>query len=161
MTASVLYVTTDNIRAAIGVDDADISDPEITDARVDVELQVDLGQWLPAHASIFAASQASSPTSSEILQGQLLTLYCQFKGAAILAEQGAYRFLQKIADGKNQQSRFTSVNWEDVAKKAKDKADKYKDLLNEELGVLPTVAAYPVMSISSASFDPITGGTGA
>lgn len=156
MTVTVLYTDSDKVRAAAGIDDADISDVDLTASSVAEELTVDLNAWCPTHASIQAAGTASSPTAAEANQWLLLQLYCQFMGAAIVAGQ-AYRILQKITDGKNQQARYNSLHWDEVQRSLYEKAAKYRRLLEEALGTAGVAVNYPVMSASTPTFDPITG----
>lgn len=156
MTVDVLYTDSDKVRAAAGIDDADISDADLTASSIAEELTVDLNGWCPTHASIQAAGTAPSPTAAEANQWLLLQLYCQFMGAAIVAGQ-AYRILQKITDGKNQQARYNSLHWDEVQKALYEKAAKYRKLLEEALGTAGAAVDYPVMSASVPTFDPITG----
>lgn len=158
VTVSVLYTDSDRVRAALGLDDADIADTEITESSLEEELIVDLDSWVPTHAAIIAAADAPAATDSQKALGRLMRLYCQFKGAYLLAGQ-AYRILQKVTDGKNQQARFSNLDWERIAAALNEKAAKYKQLLAAALGdtVNSAVAGYPIMSASQPNFDPITG----
>lgn len=158
MTVTVLYTDSDKVRAAAGIDDADISDGDLTASSVAEELTVDLNQWCPTHAAIKAAGiiETPAPSAEEANRWLLLQLYCQFMGAAIVAGQ-AYRILQKITDGKNQQARYNSLHWDEVQRSLYEKAAKYRRLLEEAMGTAGVAVNYPVMSASTPTFDPITG----
>ncbi len=50
------YTDTDRVRAALGVDSADVSDNVLVDMQLDIELIVNLLSWVPGYASLTSTS---------------------------------------------------------------------------------------------------------
>lgn len=54
------YTNTDAIRGCLGVTDNELLDEMIVSARFDLQLEIDLDQWLPGHSSLKDAADAAS-----------------------------------------------------------------------------------------------------
>ncbi len=54
------YTNTDAIRGCLGVTDNELLDEMIVSARFDLQLEMDLDQWLPGHSSLKDAADAAS-----------------------------------------------------------------------------------------------------
>lgn len=60
MTPVTPYTNTDAIRGCLGVTDNELLDEMIVDSRFALQLEMDLEEWLPGHASLQVAATAAS-----------------------------------------------------------------------------------------------------
>lgn len=65
MVAVTPYTDSDAIRGCLGVTDNELLDEMVIAAQYDLELQLNLGEWLPDHSSIGAAADAASAAVNE------------------------------------------------------------------------------------------------
>lgn len=151
------YTTTQAVRGCLGVDEEDIPDSYMVDSKLDVELSVDLDSWLAAHAALYAAGTATSPTAEEAAIAARISLYAQWFCALEMANR-PMTLPQNNSDGKAQFTRF-KVDFEKVAALASAKVAKYRAELADLVGTGST--AVPVISLVSVgvpTVDPITEG---
>lgn len=150
------YTTTETIRACLGIDAEDCPDEMIVNSNLELELQVDLGEWLPDHATVYSDGSGSGATAAQKMQKTYLLLYAQWYCAAELAA----RFLlvpQIVTDGKAQMNRFSKIDLEKVAEKASARRGRYRQLLDEAVnGASDPAASSKLMAISTPAYDPVT-----
>ena len=155
MSQVTAYTDTDAIRASIGVDSQDCPDDMIVSSNIHLELETDLQEWLPDHATIFTEGNSSSATAEQVLKRNYLALYAQYFCGYQLALR-PLTFPQIVSDGKNQLNRFSKLDLKDVADAAADKMNKFKGKLDELHNSAP-VADLPIMGVAAPDFDPVTG----
>ena len=79
MTVSILGLTdTDEVRAAIGADDKDLSDTAITNGNPKDDLRADLLTWVPTYQTIISEGAISTPTTDQELKLLQLKLYAKY-----------------------------------------------------------------------------------
>jgi hypothetical protein len=151
MPLQILYTDTDEVRSVLGVSEEDMSDAAIANRRLDLELFVDLHEWIPNHATLIADT---STADAQYISNNL-SLYCSHFCAWALA-RSPLAIPQKITDGANGIERFGSIDFSKLANTLKENADKYKSNI---LLALDSTATTKVVqfSISTPDFDPITG----
>lgn len=154
--ATVLYTTTEAIRAAIGVTDKEVEDVQITDLNTADQIEFSLETVYPDHAAL-AVAQGGSPTPEQIRLFKLLKLYCQYEGAVICLMAGQHLLAQKITDGDAEMQRFNKDNMQDTLNQIKSLRDRYRGMLSVGV-VTPTVtmATLPLLTAVSPGYDPVT-----
>lgn len=155
MSQITAYTTTEAIRGSLGIDAEDCPDSYIVDSNLELELLVDLGDWLPTHASILAAGTSPTATAEEERHSNCLILYSQWYGAYQMAKR-FLTFPQIVSDGKNQINRFPKIDLERVAELAAEQMAKYKGILDEEVNGAVVASTLPIMSVASPDTDPVT-----
>ncbi len=151
------YTNYDSIRGCLGLDSDDCPDEIIRDSNLWLELEVDLGSWLPTHATIYADGIAEAATADEEKLKNYLVLYSQWYCAHELVS----RFLlhaQIVTDGKAQINRFSNMKLPEAKTMAAGRMARYRTLLDEEVnGVSSPVSTPIVFAISQPDYDPVTG----
>lgn len=152
------YTSTAAVRACLGMDEQDCPDSILLDSSLELELVIDLDEWLATHATIYTTGTAVSPapTDEEVRLKNLLVLYSQW----FCADEIANRFLvapQIVSDGKNQLNRFANVDLEKMAARAAARRAKYRAALDQAVnGAAPAVTSVALMQVSTPSYDPVT-----
>lgn len=155
--AEILYATTEQVTAYLGLDPDEAKDELLLNARLDLGLKMDLGSWLPTHATIWADGEASGADELQIKKMEVLYLYSQaFLGWSVARKK---MLLIKVhSDGKAQMNRF-DIDPDGLAEMALADMGKWKDLLLDlELRAQEIdngVAS--ILVVSSPVFDPIVG----
>lgn len=152
---NILHTTSEQVRAALGVTDKEISDQQLTDLNLSIQLEVELGEVYPDHVVAVAAGQAGGATAAEVRTYQIITLYCQYQCAAFVLPAFQNFAYQKISDGGVEYQRFSKDNIEDTRKEILGMRDKYKALLSEELSGAGE-SPLSVMVAVTPSFNPVT-----
>lgn len=154
MSTPLLYTSCEAIRGCLGIDANDCPDRVMLDSNLALEIEIDLDAWLPTHDAIMDAYGPSS-TADQRKQGSLLTLYCQWYGASLLARR-PHLVLQVMADGKNRGERF-DVDLLALAASAAQWAAKYKQDLQVALDTTVTRAqGFALAVVSVPDLDPVT-----
>lgn len=153
------YTTTEAVRGCLGVDPNDCPDSLMIDSRLDLELKVNLGGWLPDHATLYAAGTASgAPAEAEAISDRLV-LYSQWFCALEVANR-PMTVPQITTDGKAQIDRF-KVDLKRVSDLCAAKVAQYRSELEQLVnGETPVVAGLPttLLTTSLPDADPITEG---
>lgn len=141
------YTDTDKVRAALGVDSADVSDAVLVNMQLALELIVDLDAWAPNHANFTA-------TSLSLLQ-LYASAFCAWK--ALDGRQLLYPFLFK--DGKAETRRFTIDLDNLIASLAKRAADfKTRLAASESLTLANSITGSTyIMGSAKPDVDPVVG----
>lgn len=153
--AAVLYTTIAAIRATVGITAQDVTDAQINDRAPGVELEIDLGTWLPTHATIASEGQAQQATPTQKSKWNLLLMYAQYFSAAILLESQLYLIPMSVSDGTNSISRFYSQQSLKMHAAAQQKAEYYKSMLLDTLGTDST-ARVTQFGSKKPAYDPVT-----
>ena len=149
------YTDTNAIRGSLGVDDQDCPDSLIVQSNLELELEVDLYEWLPTHAAIFSVGSQTGADISDAVKKNYLLLYAQWYCAYELA----CRFLafpQIVSDGKNQLNRFAKLDLEVVKQNAASRMAKYKGKLDALENNVVAAAGLSILAISTPGYDPVT-----
>lgn len=64
MTPVVLYTNANAIRGCLGITENELYDEMIVSSRFDLQLEVDLDTWLPGHAALASAADATSEAAN-------------------------------------------------------------------------------------------------
>lgn len=150
------YTSTDAVRGAVGLTDNELLDETLVDQKLDTELEVDLQQWVPTHATIFAEGTTGTPTSEQTLKASYLQLYAQWYVASQILSVMALAIPQMISDGQNEMRRFQQADLEALSTTAGVKAAFYKKLLSDATGI--AAASRPALIVAGVpDYDPVTG----
>lgn len=154
MTQVTEYTTTDAIRSSLGIDAQDVSDSAILDSNLQIELETDLQEWLPDHATLYSEGGSASATDEQKLKKNYLVLYSQYFCAYQLALRPLF-FPQIVSDGKNQLNRFSDLEPQEIVDRARANMDKFRTKLDELHN--SAVSSEPnVLAVSVPDYDPVT-----
>ena len=156
--ADVLYTNTDSIRAAIGVTNRELADPQIINMNVEDQLILLLDQVYPTHAALAARNAVGSAppaTPEEKAAWRALKLYCQYAAAVIVLTVGQNILVQSLTDGGVIMSRFSRNDIETTYARLIGMRDEFLSVLTGE----DPVTSYLVNPItrSTPNYDPVTG----
>lgn len=148
MTAAITpFTDTDKVRAALGVDDVDVSDDVMLSMQLDLELELDLKSWA---------------TGYEAYTGDTLSMlylyaanYCALQ--ALTGRELLYPILFK--DGKAEARRF-ELDFDKIKAELLAKVSRWKKAIAEDQGITldsGTSASYPLFGSAEPDYDPVTG----
>jgi hypothetical protein len=150
MTDVILYTTTDEIRAILGVTANEVKDEALVSMLLEKRLQSDLYGWLPGHAAVYAAGQAVGATDEEVNKQRTLQLFSAYFCASHV-DFFQLSIPASIGDGKNILKRFEGIDFDALSAKLRGIAEQYKD------DILDGVLGTPVLfGISVPDYDPVT-----
>lgn len=142
--ATILYTTTEKIRACIGCDDQDLPDEIVNNRNLDLLMEERLELVFPTHATATIASDLRK-----------LALWCMYFGALTLIEDASLSIAQKIQANTDQLQRF-DIDFEQLKKDLRAKLSNLESVLNPEqfstAGVAPQL-----IGLATAAYDVITG----
>ena len=148
----ILHTTAESIRAALGVTVREISDQQLTDLNLEIQLEVDLDEIYPTHEADYIAGGLGGASDAEIRLKNIIILYCQYQGAAFVLP-GIQNFAyQKISDGGTEMQRFSKDNIDKTKEEILGLRDKYRAVLLESAVSEPL----SVLALITPSFDPVT-----
>ncbi len=151
MTVAVLDVTTDNIRAALGLSEVELSDSRIADSMLEFQIQIKVRSVYPNYDTLKAVHVAPDDAKLWVLV-QLYEMYC---GAVFMLPQCQLIFAQLMMDGETSMARFQNNNLQDTIDRIVGQADLYAGLLNPTLyGV---GLGFKVLNTATPNYDPVTG----
>lgn len=155
MAALGTYTTTQAVRGCLGVDANDCPDAYMVDSLLDVELLIDLGRWLPTHATLYSEGTTGTPTAAQSTIANCIKLYAQWFCALEMTKR-PLTVPQIATDGKAQLDRF-KVDLERLTNLAAGQVAKYRDLLVELVdGETPAVGlGISLVSVAAPGSDPI------
>ena len=151
---NVMQVNTDNIRAALGLLEVELSDQLIVNACVADQIQISLASVYPAYQALIDA-QAGTPTTEQQQLFIILKLYEMFKGAACLLPQCQLIFAQKQLDGETEMDRFQNNDLSGTIDRILGQVDLYAGLLNPDLSSANGLGFLMLNSVSP-TYDPVT-----
>lgn len=153
--ADVLYTTTDSIRAAIGVSDAEIQDKQILDLNVEDQLVLYLEQVYPDYEALADANApGKSPTKKQASDWKKLKLLCQYAGAVLLMLAGQNILVHSLTDGGTTMARFGRNDLDTTLARLERRRDELlAALLEDDL----SGASFRLLARASPSYDPVTG----
>lgn len=153
----ILYTNSDAVRAAIGIKERDYSDKDISNFNLEKKLSLDLRAWLPSHAAISEAAEQATATDGEKDMGAALELYSTAFAALDMLQTLRLGVAQSVSDGKNQFSRFSSVDWAALETALIANMRQYRRLLEDAVSGVSTGPTVPAMFIGvGLATDPVT-----
>jgi hypothetical protein len=163
MPTAVLYTTTDNIRAALGVSIKEIADAQITDASIADQITVKLASLYPTHATLatdngFPSGPAPGghPTADEAFTWIVLKLFCMYYGAELLLAAAQTLLAQTITDGQSSQARFQSDDLDETIDRIGSRADYYAGILNPDYSAEKGLG-FALLGVVTPTYNPVTG----
>lgn len=152
------YTTTEAIRGCLGIDQNDCPDGYMVDSKLDLELIVDLDDWLPTHAALYTAGTSGSPTNPQAAVAVRIALYSQWFCALEMANR-PLTVPQITTDGKAQFDRF-KVDLERLSALCAAKVVKYRAELQELVNNVKKPIGLPIslVQVAAPTQDPITEG---
>lgn len=150
------FSTTDSVRAVLGISEKDMSDLQLTDRNLELELRLDLSSWVSNAASLAEAVNAGTATQAELDILDSVGLYATYFCAKLVIPSLQMGAAHSISDGKNSMDRFASINWDQLYDRITERAAFYKKLVLN-LNTPTTAAAYKPFSLVASSYDPVTG----
>ena len=140
---TVLYTTSDSIRASIGVDENDVSDAMIASQNLDMQMIERLSEVIPTYESIYDGSDDGE---------RRVELWCQYFGALSLLENALLAIPQKIQANNDQLSRF-AVDFELVKDSLRSKLKILENKINPPVSAI----VHGLIGVSPAGYSPVTG----
>ncbi len=151
--SDTLYTTTENIRAALGVSDKELSETMMQGLQLDLQLEASLDILVPTHAAIQTAGAAAAVGTPEKKLWNQLQLLAQYEGALILLDSLQLWAAQKISDGDAEMQRFAKDDLETLRINITDRRNFYAGLVNAEL--LLVTAPMQHLTRAAPSYDPV------
>lgn len=149
----ILYTDTDKVRASLGLTDREVSDAQITDANVELQLKVDLQDVYPDHAAVNSAAAGVGATENDKFLNSVLILYCQYQVCIYVIAAFQMLTVQKLSDGDFEMSRFQRDNLQQTVDRITALRDKYRKMLRDSVTGITTNLSH--ISVASPSYDPV------
>lgn len=156
MPTAVLDVTTDNIRAALGLTSKELADQMILDARVQDQLIIRIAFIYPGYAALKAAITPGPGTAAQQQLWLIMQLYEMYQGAMFLLPQCQNIFAQTMMDGETTMARFQNDNLKDTIDRLQGQSDMYAGLLNSAYNASLGLGFKIVNSVAPI-YNPVTG----
>ncbi len=135
----IFLTSTDQIRGAIGLEEADIPDYIITSRNLALEMEIQLAEILPGYDSV----------SVEATENQM-KLWCMYWGALQMVTTGRLAIMQSGSANQDDMKRF-DINWDQLVASLKGKLEEIEDILDPSSG-----SGITIMSSAVPDYDPIT-----
>lgn len=154
--ASLLYTTTNAVRAAIGLTEKEVPNDSFVDLSIEDQLVIYLTRSCPTYAAIAAAGQATSPTDEEKALWRALKLVCMYEAGYLTLQSNQYLVSQQIESGGVTTTRFSKDDIETILARMAMLRDDYLGVvlgdatLTDEDFVCPFVRVTP-------GYDPVRG----
>lgn len=152
---TVLYTTTNAIRAALGTSEKEISDAQITDLGVEDQITLRLISVYPTHAALAVTVEGGGGTDDEKLTYKKLKLYCQYEGACALLPQLQLLTFAKISDGDAEMQRMVTNSLEETIARIRGRRDEFAGDLNPDLVLDSSLAGAALFGRSSPDRNPV------
>ncbi len=156
--ATVLYTTTDNVRAAIGVTDIEITDLNILDIGLEDQLFLYFERVFPTHAAIAAANAVGqTPTSEQKIAWLRMKTLCMYQGAVIVLQAGQNLLFQQVTQGGTTNSRFSRNDIETTLTRLTGMRDQYLAELTTDPDADVSASIGSPLVRATPTYDPVTG----
>lgn len=152
MGASILYTSTDAIRAVVGVTETEVPDAMITDQHLEMQLKTSLYGWLPTYAAIYTDGTGATPTAEQEYMKDLLVSYCMFFGGVRIVEM-ILALRESVGDGKSQVTRF-DLNFGELLSTLKGRMSEAQEALKEVLN--PSSGGTSYFGAATPDYDPVS-----
>lgn len=150
---TVLYSNYDQVRAALGLTDRELTDKTIADLDVSTLVELELDTVYPLHVPIAVAVENATATSAERRIFNLLKLFCAYQAAVFLLPQFQMLTAQMLSDGDAQMRRFTPDDIEETKSQIRGMLATIKEKLNpEQYAISPLI---PFIAVSP-TYNPVT-----
>src|SRR5882672_9280705 len=153
--ANILFITTNSIRAAIGVTPAELKDDAIEDFLVEDNLQLYLARNYPDWSALADANKSGqTPTTEQVASFRALKLLCMYAAAVICLQGGPNWLAQEIQSGGVTTARFSKDDLETTLGRMESQRDYFLGVLTGddpfvEFFVNPVISSHP-------NYDPVS-----
>ena len=152
MGTSVLYTSTDAIRAVVGVTVKEVPDAMITDQQLEMQLKTALYGWLPTYSTVYSEGTSGTATAEQEYMKDLLVSYCMFFGGVRIVEM-ILALRESVGDGKSEVTRF-DLNFGELLSTLKGRLEDAQTALR---GVLtPASSSTPYFGSAAPDYDPVS-----
>lgn len=155
------YTDTDKIRAAMGVTENEVSDKQITDLQIGLQLDLFFGQVEPDAEAIKAAAQEDPPPdpvtveyTEAVRTWKCIQLLATYQGAVIMLVAHQTLLWQQVSDGGVTQFRFAPDNITTLLANVTAQRDRYWRLLDPAFVVASIMPS--LISGVKPGYDPVT-----
>lgn len=152
MGTSILYTSTDAIRAVVGVTEKEVPDAMITDQQLEMLLKTALYGWLPTYSTVYSDGTAETATGEQEYMKDLLVSYCMFFGGVRIVEM-ILALRESVGDGKSEVTRF-DINFGELLSTLKGRMEEAQATLKEVLN--PTSGSSPYFGVATPNYDPVS-----
>lgn len=151
---SLLYTTTDKIRAILGVTERELADKQVEDVSVVERTLLKLKQVYPDHADLASKISGGTATDDEKSTWSILNIYCDYLGASFLLPQIQMLVFKRVSDEAATVHRYGPDDLQSLRDQILGALDEYEDLLNPDLAD----AWMPVNVFGTVrpTYDPVT-----
>jgi hypothetical protein len=161
MSTDILYTTTDQIVAALGLTSHDLEEQQLVAMDLEPEVTLWLYSWLPTYATVYGYGALNAPSATQTRQYMHLILSVKYYCAYLVAPR-----LQMIApktvetEAGNNMSR-ADVDPKDIQQVMTDRYTYHVNQLLNEINQTTTVASVRGAAITAVSpfYDPFTSTT--
>lgn len=152
MGTSILYTSTDAIRAVVGVTEKEVSDAMITDQQLEMQIKTALYGWLPTYPTVYSEGTSDTATDEQEYRKDLLISYCMFFGGVRIVEM-ILALRESVGDGKSEVTRF-DLNFGELLSTLKGRLDDAQAALKE--AVNPSSGGTAYFGSATPDYDPVT-----
>lgn len=152
--ATLGYVTTENVRAVLGVTEVELPDNSMTDLLVEEQVNVSLLDVYPDHVALNAKIVDLSATAEEIAIWNVLKLYIMYESAVTMLPGLQNLIAQKISDGDTEMQRFLKDDLNATIGRITAQRDRYRGLVNADFAFDVSSSSY-VLAIVVPTRDPV------
>ena len=150
------FITSDNVRAVLGVSNEEIPDEAILAMELEASLLADTSDWLSTYSTIKDEGRSSSPTADQTQLFRLLKLYAIHYCAEQLIPSIQSSSLFVMSDGNVDFRRFEEKDkFGKILERMRTHKNKYKEMILDKVTSL-SASTYVVMGNAEADYDPIT-----
>lgn len=150
-------VSYDMIRAVAGLSKADASDEVLSNLPIELELSLDLEEWLPEYSAILSDTWVETEVGLRDTLVRRIIVYTTYMGAAILCQAAPGLMLKKLSDGVNIGERFSSVDPSKMSDRMLAKATVQKLAIQTAMSTTAEESQPSLFSVVSPSYDPVVG----
>lgn len=153
MSVTVSVCNTDQIRAAMGLTEREVSDKQLTDLQLEIQLSIFLSTVFPDFDAVVAAVLAGTADADQTRQYQILQCLAMYQGALIACVAFQTLTAQQVSDGGTTLLRFAPDDITTTMSNIAGQRDKFWGLIDPEFF---TNSAPVLFSVSKPGYDPVT-----
>lgn len=152
------FTDTERVRGVMGLTSRDISDDELVNLQVVIELNIELYSWFPDYEARYDAwYNSGNPTAADNNSINLLLSYSTFFAAYSVCSGLELMVAKTITDSKMQMSRYADIDLPGIRKRMLTSAAKAQNALMVVEGIVISITAPTLFSAVVPTSDPVTG----
>jgi hypothetical protein len=159
---TVLYTNTDALRSLVGVTESEWEDHRFQEGSLEKDLRLWLNDWYSGHKVAWDASVAPAATVPQRDMGDMLSQWCLYAGAWLMAPSLPLLVQQSLADSKTEYKRsFSTRDIATLRANLEERRAYYQNRISAVVNSSPvTVASLlpPGLGVSPLGTDPVTNG---